>query len=80
MDDGVSIRLDWDYALGHIMDIGSKIGWGFTTQDLLVLGALHEMGLHREEIIYLLEDCNFHSECSLLDAGEYSEYRKLIFE
>ena len=62
------IRLDWNKALSKMDEepIAGIIGWGFYLQDLLVLGALHEHGLHREYIEDLLEDCNFHHECALL--------------
>lgn len=78
------IRLDWDYALSlyELGEIGisQTIGWGFTVQDLMVLGFLYEAGKHRDSIIDLLEDCNFHSECSLLDKGMYDKYRSFIFQ
>ncbi len=78
-DEDLCIRLDWDSALEKPDSLSSKIGWGFTTQDLLVLGALHESNRHRDVIIDLLEDCNFHQECRLLYEGNYKEYRELIF-
>ena len=81
METSIDIRLDWDYALEHgdVGYISSSIGWGFTIQDLLVLGALHKAGRHRDKIIDLLEDCNFHTECSLLYDGNYDKYQNIIF-
>ena len=79
------ISLDWDKALSAVEDkrdewnkICYAICCGFTDQDLLVLTCLHEAGLHREMIEYLLEDCNFHHENSLLQEGKYDECRAEI--
>lgn len=73
------IRKDWFRALDNKGKWSSAtIEWGFTDQDLFVLCCLHEAGFFREEIIDLLEDCNFHTECGLLDEGKYDECRKLI--
>lgn len=78
------IRMDWLGALKHMHDndelISDKIGWGFTTQDLLVLGTLHMLNKYRSTIEYLLEDCNFHTECSLLDKCDYVNYMKEILK
>lgn len=76
------IRMDWDQALtrwenGEI-GISSTIGWGFYPQDLIVLCSLHRAGRHQESIVDLLEDCNFHTECGLIDAGKYDECMKVI--
>lgn len=76
------IRLDWNKALSKMDEepIAGIIGWGFYLQDLLVLGALHEHGLHRERIHDLLEDCNFHLENRLLYDGKYEEFREFVFK
>ena len=78
------IRLDWNAALYEMEDketlYSYEIGWGFSTQDLLILCCLHEAGKHRDYIEYLLEDCNFHHECGLLHEHKYDECRKLVFE
>ena len=78
------IRLNWDRALEKAeqedFTISDKIGWGFSYQDLMVLGCLHEAGLHRRMIEDLLEDCNFHEECSLLENINYDKYRELVNE
>ena len=58
--------------------ISPKIKWGFTMQDLLILCDLHEAGYFRDKIVDLLEDCNFHIECGLIDDGKYAECRKMI--
>lgn len=76
------VRANWDDALirwesGEIA-LSSVIGWGFTTQDLLVLTCLHEAGMHRDSIVDLLEDCNFHTECGMLYDGRYNECREYI--
>ena len=76
------VRENWNEALtrwenGEIV-LSPIIGWGFYQQDLLVLSCLHEFGLHRNSIIDLLEDCNFHTECKLLYEEKYDECRKLI--
>lgn len=76
------IRLDWNKALSKMGEepIAGIIGWGFYLQDLLILGDLHEHGLHRECIHDLLEDCNFHLENRLLYDGKYEEFREFVFK
>ena len=75
------IRLDWNKALSKMDEpIAGIIGWGFYLQDLLILGDLHEHGLHRERIHDLLEDCNFHHENRLLYDGNYEEFREFVFK
>lgn len=78
------IRQDWNLALVRAeekdMPIANKIGWGFSYQDLLVLGCLHEAGRHCGKIEDLLEDCNFHKECSLLHKRHYDIYKAYVFE
>ena len=39
----------------------------------MVLYCLHQWNLFREKIEDLLEDCNFHTECGLLNEGKYDE-------
>ena len=76
------VRLNWDEALTRWENgefaLSSIIKWGFYPQDLMVLSCLHEAGKHRDSIVDLLEDCNFHTECGLLDEGRYDECRKFI--
>ena len=77
------IRLNWTKALDNAKkgtDLSQPIDWSFTNQDLLILTCLHEAGLYREKIEDLLEDCNFHSECSLLNEKNYTKIRKIITE
>ena len=74
------IRSNWDRALEKVengSDLSSYIEWGFSGQDLLVLCFLHHIGKHRMKIEDLLEDCNFHTECSLLRKRDYKKYLDL---
>lgn len=83
IDRVIEIKLNWDEVLGNIEhgdELSVDIGWGFTQQDMLVLCCLHEAGKHRQKIEDLLEDCNFHTECGLLNEGKYDECRKVVFE
>lgn len=80
---GNDIRLNWFGALSKVSrgtQLSGKIEWGFTTQDLIVLGVLHQQNLFREEIYDLLEDCNFHMENEMLDEGKYDEYFKMLLD
>ena len=74
------IRNNWHKAFKTKARIAPTIGWGFSTQDLIVLLFLHEMNLFRQEIFDLLEDCNFHTFCGLLDDQKYDEARQCILE
>ena len=74
------IRNDWYTALENREVDGAKIGWGFYPQDLMTLTCLHKMGYFQDEIIDLLEDCNFHTEAGLMDDGKYDECLKVIIE
>ena len=75
-----AIRSNWMLALAKEECISAEIKWEFTFQDLIVLGAIHRSGIFREKIEDLLEDCNFHQECSLLSDGKYGEYLDLVFK
>lgn len=80
---GEEIRKDWNKALESVENgcsLSGAIEWGFTEQDLFVLCCLHEIGKHQQKIVDLLEDCNFHTECGLIDDGKYAECKKIIFE
>ena len=70
------IRGKWLDALQKLKteSISTHLEWCFTYQDLLVLGGLHQAGMHTEKITDLLTDCNFHTECQMLKAGKYTEY------
>lgn len=75
------IRKDWYTALQNVKygaELSSKIDFGFTDQDLMVLLCLHKGNLFRQKIEDLLEDCNFHTECGLLSDGEYDECLEVI--
>ena len=78
------VRENWDEALTRSengeLALSAVIHWGFYPQDLLELCRLHEEGKHRDSIVDLLEDCNFHTECKLIYEGKYEEYRKVVNE
>lgn len=77
------VRKDWYTALCKVrygVELGKIIGWGFSFQDLLVLGTLHKYNMFREKIENLLEDCNFHTENELLIKNEYDEYFKYVIK
>ncbi len=75
------IRLNWYKAFQNKDKWSSStIEWAFSQQDLFVLCDLHEAGLFQQEIVDLLEDCNFHTECGLMDEGKYDECRKVIVD
>ena len=59
MDRAMEISWDWDKALTSVKhgdELSVDIGWGFTTQDLFVLGSLHEINRHSKKI----ESLSFH--------------------
>ena len=76
------VRMNWDEALTRWetteFSLSYIIGWGFYPQDLIVLCALHRAGRHQQSIVDLLEDCNFHTVCGLIDEGKYDECMKII--
>jgi len=61
-------------------NVNAAHGWSFSLADLKRLGFMHrtarEKGdIRRMEMIeYRLEDCNFHTECALLNEGNYEAY------
>jgi len=72
------IRTNWDAALESVTDgcePSAKVHWGFTKDDLLELCRLHESGKHREKIVDLLEDCNFHTYNGFLIDKNYEDFR-----
>lgn len=76
-----AIRKDWNAALESVNDgcsLSAIIRWGFTQQDLIVLCALHQAGKHQQKIVDLLEDCNFHTECGLLDENRHDDCMNVI--
>lgn len=68
------IRNDWEKALALLPTpvISKTIEWGFTQHDLKTLARIHKEGWYCSEIEDLLEDCNFHTECSQFSEGDYS--------
>lgn len=73
----VRIRLDFASALRKVKngtELSHKLGWGFAKKDLLNLMELHKKNKFRKKIEDLLEDCNFHSECSLLCSKDYEGF------
>lgn len=73
----VEIRKDWAKALeevGNGKDLSWDISYGFSKNDISELANLHKMGKFREKIEDLLEDCNFHTECSDFIDGKYDSY------
>ena len=73
------VREDWENALEQVnrgTDLSSKIGYGFTKNDIVELAKLHKANKFREKIEDLLTDCNFHYECGQFMIGEYDEFLK----
>lgn len=66
------IRGDWPRALRGlpVRAISGALEWGFTDTDLQTLRRLYRAGQYREEILALLEDCNFHTFAKGLENGE----------
>ena len=55
-------------------DLSFTLRWSFTDDDLTNLARLHKSRKYRKKIEDLLTDCNFHSECSAMANGDYSEW------
>lgn len=71
------IRSDWAAALRSVKDgsdLSADIRYGFSELDLSILAKLHKRNRFRTKIEDLLEDCNFHAECSDFSEGNYSKY------
>ena len=78
-----AIRANWDLALSSVeygYELSDKIGWGFSSQDLVILSYLHRIGKNRRKIEELLTDCNYHNYSSYLTKGAYEEYEAEILE
>ena len=64
--------------------LNRKNGWGLSMKQLVMAVSAHkharETGdIRRMEMIeYRLTDINFHTECAMLNAGEYDELREKI--
>lgn len=75
------IRCDFASALKNVKhgsELSGKLGYGFSTDDLVDLMNLHKKNMFRRKIEDLLEDCNFHTESGLLSEGNYSECAKIL--
>lgn len=73
----VAVRKDWAAALRAAKRgsaLSSVIKWGFMPGDIKELARLHKANKFRKKIEDLLEDCNFHEECSDFCAKDYSAY------
>ncbi len=78
-----AIRLDFASAFKAVKkgtDLSHKLSWSFNTEDLLNLMELHKKNKFRRKIEDLLEDCNFHSECGMLNEKRYDEFEKYVNE
>ena len=72
----VKIRKNWATALKNVKkgtELSSKIEWRFSDKDLIELATLHKKNKYRRKIEDLLEDCNFHHECGMLNEQKYEE-------
>ena len=75
--DGALVRRNFAKAFEVHSDVGeisSILGFGFSPSDIKNLAILHSQGRYREQIEYLLTNCNFHRECSDFIQGEYDHY------
>lgn len=73
----IKIRQDWLSALKGVKKgwtLSGDIGWGFYPDDIKQLAQLHKSNKCRRKIEELLEDCNFHTECSDFSSGSYDKY------
>lgn len=65
-------------SVKHGSALSREIDWGFYDDDLKELAQIHKAhpkGAMRRKIEELLEDCNFHMECSALVAGDYDHFK-----
>lgn len=62
----------------NLKEICSGLNYAFSTYDLIRLAEGYKNGNNslKEKIEYILTDCNFHSECSLLEEGKADEFIK----
>lgn len=78
-----TIRRDFATALKGVKkgyELSGPLDYGFTKKDLKALGDLHKRNRFRAKIEDLLEDCNFHTECSLLNSRQYDRFEELLKE
>ena len=76
------VRSNWDKALASVKrgeDLSQIIDWGFYDEDIEELARLHKAGKHKEKILDLLTDCNFHTEAADFEDGNYTPYLKESF-
>lgn len=70
------IRRDWASALRavkHGEDLSHDIDWAFSPRDIKNLAKLHKANRFRKKIENLLDDCNFHTEASLMSSYQYDK-------
>lgn len=75
------VRNDWPAALKSVKEgrlLSSKISWSFSNSDLNTLIELHRKNKFRKKIEDLLDDCNFHTLCSLLGMKAYEDALKEV--
>ena len=73
----VAVRNNFAAALRSIKkgsELSELIGWGLSKKDIKELAKLHKANRFRKKIEDLLEDCNFHYECSKFAHKEYAEF------
>lgn len=71
------IRKDWNKAFESVKEgkqLSALIGFGFSDSDIRELARLHKANKYRNKIEDLLEDCNFHTECSDFSSKNYEKY------
>ena len=71
------VRKDFATALRNVKNgsaLSGILGWSFSEDDLKELAKLHKSNKFRKKIEELLEDCNFHYECGLMSAKDYSKW------
>ena len=76
------IRLSWFTAFEkyseEVREISPLVNYGFSDQDLFTFCCYHKCDIFRKEIIDLLEDCNYHKYCRMLDAHEYDKFIETV--
>lgn len=71
------IRKDFATALRNVKNgsaLSGVLGYSFSNEDIVNLAKLHKANKFRKKIENLLEDCNFHYECSLMISKDYSKW------
>ncbi len=76
------IRSDFAGALNlveHGYELSGILEYGFSDEDICNLAMIYKNDMrndYRNKILELLEDCNFHTECSDFLEGNYDKYIK----